>query len=168
MEDNDFTFWNPNDINRMTMLQNGTINQKIKSLANDADFRALIKNGDDGFNVLYAYEKGEGDSLNKRIDNIVTAMEIAGIAVMFVDGASVKLADLMSQKVAKKLISDELIESALAESKNGLSQIGRALQKHSDRPGVFKGLFNRSTGMGVNISRQGGFNGFRELPKQTH
>jgi hypothetical protein len=92
------------------------------------------------------------------------------------------------------------VESATAESKNGLSEIGRALQKHIDRAGssfsdlkfsaktatqdalkVLKDILNSEkriiqkadngtldifdevTGRGVNISRKGLFNGFRDL-----
>jgi hypothetical protein len=117
-EDNGMSYWNLNDINRIDVLQNGSINQKIralieagltpeeikKSLANDATFRALVSNGDEVFNDIYLQSKEEVDSLNQKIDNIVTAMEIASIAVVFVDGVSVKLTDMAAKKLIKEAI----------------------------------------------------------------
>jgi RHS repeat-associated protein len=92
------------------------------------------------------------------------------------------------------------LESATKESKNGLTQVGRALQKHAGREGssfadlkfsaktgnrqgleVLKeilnsknqlikeaengttSIFDKTTGRGVNVSRNGEFNGFRDM-----
>jgi hypothetical protein len=47
---------------------------------------------------------------------------------------------LAAKKVIKELVTDSFVESAEALSKNGLSNIGRALQKHSDRNGAFSNI----------------------------
>jgi hypothetical protein len=98
---------------------------------------------------------------------------------------------------------EKFTASALKISKNGLSEIGRALQKHVGREGVFKGIkfsgktatqegmnvmkkilnsekqlideevngtktiYDKVTGRGVNVNRQGEFGGFRELPERN-
>ena len=100
--------------------------------------------------------------------------------------------------------SKKLFNSMTATSKNGMSSIGRALQKHSGRVGsVFEGvkysgktatkdglnivkdilkskkqlidiekngtktIYDKITGRGINISREGKFGGFRELPQRN-
>ncbi len=95
--------------------------------------------------------------------------------------------------------TEEFVKSATKSDRNGLSKLGRGLQKHSSRKGsAFKdvkfshknadqigekilrnilnskdktiqklpngttNIFDKNTGRGVNISREGLFNGFRD------
>lgn len=97
-----------------------------------------------------------------------------------------------------------LIGSAMKSSKNGLTEVGRALQKHigrkgssfsdikwsaktgdadglriltdiissnnkliKDYPNGTRSIFDLNTGRGFNISREGKFNGFRDIKEET-
>ena len=118
-------------------------------------------------------------------------------------GAALKLLSRVSASKGGLGLADEFLSSATKSwGDQGLTVVGRALQKHAGREGsVFQGIkfshktanqdglnilkdiigsknpiiqqakgggqyiFDRATGRGVGISREGLFNGFRELGK---
>lgn len=99
-----------------------------------------------------------------------------------------------------KSTTNSVLKSTQVLDRNGLSAVGRALQKHAGRPGPFNSInfshktanqqglsilsrilnsknpiiqqagnggvriFDGATGQGFGISRNGLFNGFRQLP----
>ncbi len=131
----------------------------------------------------------------------------AGPGVIRGEGAATRVAGAGGQagqaihSIPKSVIAntEQFVKQATQSSRNGLSVVGRGLQKHSARSGPFQGIqfshrtanstgervvreilnssekflrreangtktiYDLTTGRGVNISRQGVFNGFRDL-----
>lgn len=162
-------------------------------------------------NLIYGkkiyVEKKEYSHAEESANEEIRAMAI-GLPVGYAIGkiAGPVIGAIVARMQGSKVIGNmtTFIESALANSKNGLTNIGRALQKHAGRAGsafenisfsgktatedgmtVLKGILNsekqlideeingtktiydKVTGRGVNVSRNGEFNGFRELPQRN-
>lgn len=127
------------------------------------------------------------------------------LTFVLVNKAISSLVGVFGSASEQLIISDmkAFTSSATAESKNGLTAVGRALQKHAGREGSsfadiqFSGktgnqqgldvmneilgsknqmieklengtsnIFDKNTGRGVNVSRNGTFNGFRDLKQK--
>lgn len=109
-------YWTLSDVDRMDILGNpeSPIENKINalvaaglspdeikvSLGNNADFKALIKDNDEKFDVIYAQQKDKVDRVNSSIDNTVSTLEVLSTATMAATG-TVPLAE----KILKKEVS---------------------------------------------------------------
>ena len=135
----------------------------------------------------------------------VSARAWDALAFVAVNKAVSSLVGVFGSTSEQLVISDmkAFTSSATAESRNGLTAVGRALQKHAGREGSsfaeiqFSGktgnqqgldvmneilgsknqlvkelkngtsnIFDKTTGRGVNVSRNGTFNGFRDLKQK--
>ncbi|WP_321778179.1 hemagglutinin repeat-containing protein [Sulfurimonas sp.] len=90
-------YWSLSDVDRMNILSNPKtpIEEKInalvavgltpkeikKSLGNNSDFKALLKNGDKKFDTVYAEQKNKVDKVNNIVDNTVNALQASELAL---------------------------------------------------------------------------------------
>lgn len=91
-------YWSLGDVDRMNTLSNPKtpIEEKInalvavgltpkeikKSLGNNADFKALLKDGDEKFDTVYTEQKNKVDSVNNKVDVTVSTLEVLGNAAL--------------------------------------------------------------------------------------
>ncbi|MGB5919852.1 hypothetical protein [Arcobacter sp.] len=145
------SFWNLSDIQRAKDLESSKINVTIKalievgldqegvkkSLANNAGFKALMKDGDGSFEAIFAEEKEKVLNTNAKVDAIVTALNVASIGLIFIDGVSIKVTEMTAKKLVK-----EAIEQGLKISPEKIVSIAKVdgkivwLEKGSSRAGL--------------------------------
>ena len=125
-DDVDFdAYWTLSDVDRMNVLSspNTSIEDKIaalvavglspdeikSSLKNNADFRALLKDGDETFDTVYAEQKENVDTANNIIDTVTTILEVGSFVAESATGV-VALRELVAKyglKEATKIIAKE-------------------------------------------------------------
>jgi RHS repeat-associated protein len=204
----------PGIVNALIRSNIGDPNSKldIKVIGTRSEFSKTWKGTDLNYYHQFSYslttngvtEKGTFEANTNTIE--VSARAWDPLLVFLVNRAvsSIVLASATGGETIGIQNMRTFVESATAESKNGMSEIGRALQKHVGRAGssfsdlkfsaktatkdalnVLKDIFNsenkivekaengtlnifdKVTGRGVNISRGGLFNGFRDLKEVT-
>jgi RHS repeat-associated protein len=189
-----------NDISQVVKIRGGRYYQNTTNTW--AAFKNAVNSrfgGDDDYWVeKKPYNGADNSFIHEAVDTSAATLIGGGIGKI----AGPLLSNIAS-KISNRFIPNagKLLNSMLSPTKNGMSKIGQALQKHAGRPGTFqnilysgktatedamkivneivtskpmidletngtKSFYNRTTGRGFNVSRNGEFNGFRELPKR--
>ena len=146
-------FWTLNDMRNMQNLDDSNHNiqtkinsliqygldkeQVAKNLKNNAEFRALTKDGMNEFNKIYDAEKEKVDKTNTLIDNIATTAEIIGAGVIGVAGIENTI-----KNSSKKIVKDTVENNVKKQITNDAYEIAKSGGKNS---GFYKNYLDKST-----------------------